>query len=144
MYTLSVFNTFTSRYMETEVSKEVYDEYRRGEWRINKNNDKHSSNETPFSALIGGKNGNYENFHEFVSDNDNPERIMTANIQTEKLLEAIASLNKEEQALIHAVFFEDKNDYEYAVQIGVTHQGVNKRKKNILKKIRKFLEDEGC
>ena len=53
-YEVTVFNTCTAKYEVVEVSQEVYDEFRRGEWRISKNDDKHSSNETPFSALVGG------------------------------------------------------------------------------------------
>ena len=64
---VTVWNTVTYRYEETAVTQEVYDEYRRGEWRIGKNDDKHCANETPFSALIGGEDGNYENFREFIS-----------------------------------------------------------------------------
>lgn len=35
-YTLTVFNTCTSQYEDIEVTKEVYNEFRRGEWRIEK------------------------------------------------------------------------------------------------------------
>ena len=75
-YTLLVWNTVISQYEETAVSKEVYDEYRRSEWRISKNNDKHSAHETPFSALIGGDDGKVENFHEFLSDEEGPEKLI--------------------------------------------------------------------
>ena len=58
-YTLTVFNTCTSQYEDIEVTKEVYNEFRRGEWRIEKNDDKHRANETPFSELIGGDENYY-------------------------------------------------------------------------------------
>lgn len=70
---LTVFNPMTGLYEDVEVTKEVYDEYRRGEWRISKNDDRHSANETPFSALVGGDEGSFENFHEFVDLEHNPE-----------------------------------------------------------------------
>lgn len=38
-YTLTVFNTCTSQYEDIEVTKEVYNEFRRREWRIEKNDD---------------------------------------------------------------------------------------------------------
>lgn len=38
-YTLTVFNTCTSQYEKVEATKEVYNEFRRGEWRIEKNDD---------------------------------------------------------------------------------------------------------
>ena len=56
-YTLLVWNTVISQYEETAVSKEVYDEYRRSEWRISKNNDKHAAYDTPLPARLGGDDG---------------------------------------------------------------------------------------
>lgn len=53
-YIVTVWNTATTQYEEIAIPKAVYDEYRRGEWRISKSNDKHTAKETPFSALIGG------------------------------------------------------------------------------------------
>lgn len=72
-YTLTVFNTCTSQCEDVEVTKEVYNEFRRGEWRIDKNDDKHRANETPFSELIGGDDGAFENFSEFIDNSQNPE-----------------------------------------------------------------------
>ena len=65
-YTLTVFNTCTSQYEKVEATKEVYNEFRRGEWRIEKNDDKHRANETLFSELIGGNDGAFENFRECI------------------------------------------------------------------------------
>lgn len=69
----TVFNTCTSQYEDIEVTKEVYNEFRRGEWRIEKNDDKHGANETPFSELIGGDDGAFENFQEFFDNQNTPE-----------------------------------------------------------------------
>lgn len=35
-YTLTVFNTCTSQYEKVETTKEIYNEFRRGEWRMRK------------------------------------------------------------------------------------------------------------
>lgn len=75
-YMVTVFNTVTARYEEIAVSKEIYNEYRRGEWRISKNNDKHSTGEIPFCALTGGEDGGYENFHEFVDTEHTVEAML--------------------------------------------------------------------
>lgn len=75
-YTVLAFNTCTSQYEKTEVTKEVYDEYRRGAWRIGKNNSKYSAYETPFSALVGGEDEAYENFHEFIDTEHTPENAV--------------------------------------------------------------------
>lgn len=104
-YTVSVFDTVTSRYEEIAVTKEVYDEYRRGEWRISKNNDKHRAGEIPFSALIGGEDGCFENFHEFVTDEGNPETLMEEVDLTESVRKVVSNLSEEDRALIDALFF---------------------------------------
>lgn len=139
-YTVSVWNTVNCQYEEAEVSKEIYDEYRRGEWRISKNDDKHSANETPFSALIGGEDGNYEKFREFVSYAANPENIIAKNIRTEELLNAVALLSTEDQALVQAMFYEGLTEREYADRLGVFRNAIHKRKVRILSKLKKFLE----
>lgn len=143
-YTVIVLDTISSHYNEVEVSQDVYNEFRRGKWRIDKNEDKHHANEIPFSSLIGGEDGNFENFHEFISDEGIPEKIVRDKMLTESLHKAIDSLNESERALIRAIFFDGLNDYQYADRIGVSHQSINKRKKTILKKLKKFFEDVGC
>lgn len=67
-YRVLVFNTMTGEFEEIELPKEIYDEFRRGEWRIQKNEKKKSKNETPFSSLIGGEETAYENFDEFIDE----------------------------------------------------------------------------
>lgn len=137
---VTVWNTVTYRYEETAVTQEVYDEYRRGEWRIGKNDDKHCANETPFSALIGGEDGNYENFREFISYAANPENIIVGKTRTEELLKAVASLSAEDHALVQALFYEGLTEREYAEQLGVFRNAIHKRKVRILGKLKNFLE----
>lgn len=139
-YMVTVWNTVTSQYEETAVPKAVYDEYRRGEWRISKSNDKHAAKETPFSALIGGEDGGFENFHEFMSDERNPGTLVEDGWLTGELQKAIASLSHEDQRLIEALFFKGMSERDYANQLGVYHNAVHKRKIRILSKIKKFLE----
>lgn len=140
-YTVTVFNTVTGTYENIAVPKAVYDEYRRGEWRISKNDDKHSANETPFSALIGGEDDNYEKFHEFISYDANPENIIAKNIRTEELLKTVASLSAEDQALVQALFYKGLTEREYAEQLGVFRNAIHKRKVRILGKLKNFLEN---
>ena len=131
-YTLLVWNTVISQYEETAVSKEVYDEYRRSEWRISKNNDKHSAHETPFSALIGGDDGKVENFHEFLSDEEGPEKLIDKKGLMNTLRKAILSLNRSDQELVEALFFKGMSEREYAEHIGVFRNAIHKRKQRIL------------
>lgn len=140
-YTVTVYNTVTSEYEEIAVSKAVYDEYRRGEWRIDKNNEKHSANETPFSALIGGEDGGYENFDEFISHENNPERITAKAEQLRELREAIETLNESDRALVKALFFKGMTERQYADKLGVYRNAVHKRKMRIFSFLKKHLEN---
>lgn len=139
-YTLLVWNTVISQYEETAVSKEVYDEYRRSEWRISKNNDKHAAHETPFSALIGGDDGKVENFHEFLSDEEGPEKLIDKKGLMNTLRKAILSLNRSDQELVEALFFKGMSEREYAEHIGVFRNAIHKRKQRILRCLKKYLE----
>ena len=139
-YTITVWNTVISQYEETAVSKEIYDEYRRSEWRISKNNDKHSSHETPFSALIGSDDGKVESFHEFLSDEESPENLIDKKDLMNTLQKAILSLNQSDQELVGAIFFKGMSEREYAEQTGVFRNAIHKRKRRILSCLKKYLE----
>lgn len=102
--TVVVFNTCTAQYEEISVSLEVYKEYRRSEWRIQKSDAKHRANETPFSALLGGADNACENFHEFSDTANVPDQLVSQTMLRDALHQAIGALNQAEQALIQALF----------------------------------------
>lgn len=101
-YILTVFNTCTSQYEDVEVTREVYNEFRRGEWRIEKNDDKHRANETPFSELIGGDDGAFENFSEFIDNSQNPESIFAECDKIKALYFAMSMLSDLDKQLLQA------------------------------------------
>lgn len=138
-YTLTVFNTLTLQYEDVEVTKEIYDEYRRGEWRIDKSDDRYKANETPFSALIGGEDGAYENFSEFVDDSQNPEMLLAEQGQIEALYAAINELSEADRELIQAMFCDGLTEREYAELKGVTQPTIHWKKVRILKILKNFL-----
>jgi RNA polymerase sigma factor (sigma-70 family) len=139
-YTLTVFNTCTSRYEDIEVSREIYNEFRRGEWRIEKNDDKHRANETPFSELIGGDDGAFENFSEFIDNSLNPECIFAEHAKIKALYSAMSMLSDVDRQLLRALFFDGLTEREYAELTGVFRNAVHKRKVRILAKLKKFME----
>lgn len=96
-YTVKVFNTFTSQYEEVEVSKEVYDEYRRGLWRIKKNNKRYCKHTTSFSRLKGLIEES-ENFHELIDAGSDPIDV----ISFEMVLD---SLDETERDMVEAIVF---------------------------------------
>lgn len=139
-YTLTVFNTCTSHYEDVEVTKEVYNEFRRGEWRIEKNDDKHRANETPFSELIGGDDGAFENFSEFIDNSLNPESIFAEHTHIKALYSAMSMLSDSDKQLLQAIFFDGLTEREYADLTGVFRNAIHKRKVRILAKLKKIME----
>ena len=139
-YTLTVLNTCTSQYEDAEVTKEVYNEFRRGEWRIEKNDDKHRANETPFSELIGGDDGAFENFSEFIDNSQNPELIFAERAKIQALYSAVSMLSDLDKQLLQALFFDGLTEREYAELTGVYRNAVHKRKVRILAELKKFME----
>ncbi len=135
---LSVYNTLTGRYEEVEVSEEVYRTCKRTQWNIKDNDKSYYEHEIQFSGLIGGQDGNYENFREFVVNTF--EEITTSKIQTDKLLKVIDKLPESERLLIQSVFFDDMTEKEYGKKMGVSQQAIHKRKGRILKKLKKLLK----
>lgn len=72
--TLRVYDTIAKKYVEVEVSENVRVGYNRSQWNIDDNDKSFYQHEIQFSALIGGIDGAFENFHEFVTDKDVTER----------------------------------------------------------------------
>lgn len=130
-YKLIVFNTCTSQYEDIEVTKEVYNEFRRGEWRIVKNDDKHRTNETPFSELIGGDDGAFENFSEFIDNSQNPESIFAECAKIKDLYSALSMLSDLDKQLLQALFFDGLTERQYAELQGVS-QPIQVRKDKIV------------
>lgn len=137
-YTLSVFNTVTSQYEDISVTEAVYNEYRRSCWREEKSDAKHRKNETPFSSLIGGENHAFENFHEFLSDEFNPETLVSDAIQREALQKALSELSSAEQEMLKALYADGLSEREYASITGIPQKTINNRKLAILRKLRKL------
>ncbi len=139
-YTLTVFNTCTSQYEDIEVTKEVYNEFRRGEWRIEKNDDKHRVNETPFSELIGGDDGAFENFREFTDDQNTPEVTAIAKEELRSLKLAICMLEDDEKDLIESVYFLGMTMREYAMKVNRPLMTMQDKKVRILQRLKNILE----
>lgn len=139
LYAINVFDTTTGQEKIIHVCKEVYDEFRRGEWRIQKNDSKHKINETEFSALLGGEDGAYENFHEFIDYDSDPSELLLKTMMIEKLHSALELLNKADRELIDALFFQEMTERTYAEKKGVYRNAIHKRKQRILENLKNLL-----
>ena len=139
-FTLWIYNTLTGLHEEVEVSEEVYRTYKRTQWNIEKNNQKYYDHEIQFSGLIGGENGNFENFREFIVNTF--ENSTLTKIQLDELHRAINNLCEPEKSLIQAVFFNEISERDYAAQTRLAQKTVNNRKRSILRKLKKVLENQ--
>lgn len=94
-------------------------------------------------SLNSGENeDSEETLDAFIADeNVDVERDALHQCDLETLRKALKTLSEEELALITALYLrgEPLTEAEYADQIGVTQQALNKRKKTIFKKIRNYF-----
>ena len=73
-------------------------------------------------------------------DEESVENTVLHKLEVDKLHTALAMLTPEEQALIQALFFEEKTERQYAEELGVYRNAIHVRKTKILKKLKKLLE----
>jgi RNA polymerase sigma factor (sigma-70 family) len=78
---------------------------------------------------------------EFPDAQPLPEDVFFKGFALEELRRALDLLDSGERALIEALFFERLTEHEYADSSGLTQQGVNKRRKKILAKLKNFIEN---
>lgn len=140
-YYVNALNTITKKFESVEVSKKVYDCFRRTQWNIRDNNYKHKKNSIPFSCLIGGEDGAYENFDEFIDENSNPAVTYEEKEVYLKLQEAFKALSEEEKRLIIEICINGKSEHEYSKVTGVLQQTINYQKSKILKKLKKMMKN---
>ena len=88
-YTLTVYNIVTHRNEEIEVTREVYHAYRRTGWGIENNDASFFAHEIQMSGLIGGEEGAYENFKEFIDTENIPDNTVLKIVEIEALRKAI-------------------------------------------------------
>ena len=140
--TVKVYDTFTGKTVDVMVSQEVYDEYMRTEWGIKNNNAAFYDHEIQFSMLIGGDDGAFENFHEFITDDDPTTGYALSKAAFDEVMAAIAKLKKADRELIHLLFFCEYTEQECADLLGTTQQNIHKKKKRILANIYKLMESK--
>ena len=59
-YILNIYNTMTGEFELVQVTKEVFQTYRRTKWHIEDSTERFYKHETQMSSLIGGENDGYE------------------------------------------------------------------------------------
>ena len=138
---LKVYDTITRKLVDIEVSQDIYDEYKKLEWRIKEKNRSFYEHEVQFSMLIGNSNGSLENFKEFVSD---PEEIVDRVVDialTEKLIECFALLKPHEKQLLKMLFFDELTEKECGTYFNCSQVNIHKAKHRVLSKLYKLLNN---
>lgn len=137
--TIKVYDTITGQIVDVEVSQEIYEEYKRARWREAKNDRSFFDHEIQYSLLIGGKDGAFENFHEFISEGDPTAKAVIEKVLIKEVLTALGKLKVYDRRLIEMIYFENFTERECAKELETTQQNIHKRKERILYKIHKLL-----
>lgn len=140
-YTLTVYNTVTHRNEEVEVTHDVYHAYRRTGWGIENNDTSFFAHEIQMSGLIGGEEGAYENFKEFIDTENIPDNTVLKIMEIDALLKALSVLSDADNELVQALFYDGLTEQEYAVQVGISQQMISRKKQRILKSLKKLLSE---
>ena len=135
---LNVYDTVNKKYIELEVSDEIYIAYKQTGWDIANNNKSFYQHEIQLSALKGSLDNGYENFHEFVSLNKSLETSITI-IELKKALEKISLSDRN---LIKMLYFDGMTELECTEKLGTTQQNIHKKKYRILCKLYKLLNSQ--
>ena len=117
------------RYMEHDLKREIM--------VVDSENEKiffYPSKEDSFERLS-------ELNEQFVDENSFTENLVENKIMKEKLRECLLLLSFEERSLIEALYYQEKTERELSKETGIHYSTIHSRKKKILKKLKKLLEN---
>ena len=143
-YTVSVFNTITRAYEDVEVTKEVYETYRRAQWTEENDDRRFYCHQIPFTDLSGNEDEIEETFHEFVEVSvARFEESFSADKEIDKttvIKQVLKNLNEEDSKLIDLLFFQNKTERQVGDMFHITQQAVHKKKEKLLNALKKEIE----
>ena len=125
-----------------EVSEDVYYAYFQMERQERTQEEKYQRNHVvSYDALDNGETVGVEG----VADLETPsmEELVMAKELRDRLHHAIEALPRAERELIRAIYFEDMTEKEYAKRTGMSQTGISYRRRNILSKLKLFLDIMG-
>lgn len=134
-----IYDSATGAYHDVEVSREIFNCYRRTAWGIQKNDKRFYANEIQFSSLIGGLNQAFENFAEFRTTAGDPQQILCDAVVPQRIAEAFQILSPSERRIIQLLVIEGNSERWYAKRTGLPQKTISNRKLRALKKMRRFL-----
>lgn len=138
---LKVYDTITRKLVDIDVPQDIYDEYKKLEWRIKKKNRSFYEHEVQFSMLIGNSNGSLEGFKEFVSGPEDIVDRAVGIVQTEKLIECFNLLKPQEKQLLKMLFIDGLTENECGTYFKCSQVNIHKTKRRALSKLYKLLNN---
>ena len=82
-----------------------------------------------------------ENGMQFISADDSVEDVIIKREEMERLYAALSQLSKDEQKLIHEIYFEDQTERELAQKMGVYRSVIHRKKRRIERKLKNILKN---
>lgn len=137
---IKVYDTITGKIVGVEVTEKVYKAYTRTEWGIKNNDNSFFEHEIQFSQIIGGDNGSFENFSEFILDGDPTASAALEKTALDELLKALKQLDRQDQELIHLLYFSNMTERSCAKYYGISCKNIHKKKVRILLKLYKLIK----
>ena len=117
---------------QVPVTEEVYRAFKRPVWREHKRSQVRKKREISSDSLA-------ESGYEIPSKDKLVDEIVEDKLMLEILIAALDELSEDERQFINKLYYEEKTEAQVAECLGVSQQAVNKRRKNIIKKLKKLL-----
>ncbi len=116
------------------VTEEVYRAFKRPAWAERKRRKARQDRELSLEVFT-------EAGYDIPSGDAPMDEIVTDRLLLNSLLAALGKLNADELALIDALYYKAKSEREVAAEIGVPQTTINYRKKRLLVRLRKLMQN---
>ena len=140
--TIEVYDTICKRIVEVEVDEAFAKEYKRMIWKEENSDRSFRKHQTVTSQLKGGEDDSFENFHEFIVDDEYGGSDNTAIRKSylKRMKECLSALSEVEKKVIELIFFKSLTESQAANEMGIYQQNVHRIKARALSKLHKLLE----
>ena len=135
-YTLSIYDTISGKFVDVDVTKELYDAYRRMTWNIEKSDQVFNAHEIQMSTLDWDDGET----REYPSNELTPLQLVENAETILELYEALSMLETKDVELIRAIYFAGKTQGEFGAERGESQQSISAKKFKIFKKLREFFK----
>ena len=97
------------------------------------------------ATFLPSREDSYERLLEkdkqFAAPGKSVEQLASEHLEAEQIHFCLAQLTEEEHKLISMLFYQEKTEQEVGKMLHISQQAVNKRKRVLLLKLRKILEE---